>query len=121
MTWAKTALSIGMCIMLCFVFSNKVIAQDKGVSNELMKKYKTLVKKSFDKDGNPGMIYKKDVDRMNKTYAQMSEEQKKSLPKLKVPPPPIPSKSGVIPPKPSVPPAPLVPVKVPKAEKVLKR
>jgi hypothetical protein len=79
------------------------------------------VKKSFDKDGNPGMIYKKDVDRMNKTYAQMSEEQKKSLPKLKVPPPPIPSKSGVIPPKPSVPPAPPVPVKVPKAEKVLKR
>jgi hypothetical protein len=122
MTWAKTALSIGLCIMLCFVFSNKVIAQDKGVSNELMKKYKTLVKKSFDKDGNPGMIYKKDVDRMNKIYAQMSEEQKKSLPKLKVPPPPpIPSKSGVIPPTPPVPPAPPVPVKVPKAEKVLKR
>lgn len=121
---AKTALAVVMCIMLCFVFSNKVIAQGKGVSDELMKEYKMYLKKYDVKDGETISVHRKDVERMNKIYAEMSETQQKSVKKLNLPPPPppppappvppVPSKNGKNPPPP--PPAPLTPTKAPKAD-----
>jgi hypothetical protein len=116
MVWAKTALSVGMCIMLCFVFSNKVIAQGEGVSDDLMKEYKTYVEKYAPKEGESVRIYKKDIDRMNEIYGAMSEEQQKSVKKLNLPPPP----PTPVPPAPPTPPAPPAPVKTPKVEKAVK-
>jgi len=110
MVWAKTALSVGMCIMLCFVFSNKVIAQGKSVSDDLMKEYKTYVEKYSMKDGESVKIYKKDINRMNEIYKEMSNEQQKSVEKMKLPPPPptpptppVPSENAVTPPLPPPP------------------
>lgn len=125
--WAKTALALGMCIMLCFAFSNKVIAQGEGVSEELMKEYKMYLKKYDTKKGKTVNINKNDVDRMNEIYEQMSEEQQKSVKKLNLPPPPpvpptpptppTPPVPSVAPPTPPAPPAPVTPAKAPKSSK----
>jgi hypothetical protein len=123
--WAKTALSVGMCIILCFVFSNKVIAQGKGVSDDLMKEYKTYVEKYSMKDCESVKVYKKDIERMNEIYKEMSDEQQKSVKKMKLPPPPPTTPAPPAPPVPSEddvtpPPAPPVPTKAPKVEKAAK-
>lgn len=84
MIFLKKTLSLTL-IMLCCLCSNVLIAQDAGVSADLLQEYETLMNKCFDSEGNPTEVDLKDVKRIEEIYSKMSDEQKTKVTTIHIP------------------------------------
>lgn len=76
-----------LCFLISFCFVNFTTAQTKGVSKKELKEYQTLIKKSYDKDGNPLEVSVTDAARIKTIYANMTVKQKAKLEKKNLPNP----------------------------------
>lgn len=81
MNLIKKTLSLTV-VLICFISTNVAIAQNQGVSADVVQEYETLISKCFDKEGNPTEITVSDVKRLEDIYIKMSDVQKEEATKV---------------------------------------